>query len=122
MAKQLAAWLVVIGVILVSDHVSRGQEHKPDDEGFIRNWLMLAPFPLADDSGAAEQLDKQQIADEGKMRPKEGAGAKIGQNERKWKAIQAKDYYFDFNEILGGMHENVLGYMVCYVVCPEEMK
>src|SRR5207245_11315149 len=92
MAKQLAAWLVVIGVILVSDRVSRGQDHKPDDEGFIRNWLMLAPFPLADDSGAAEQLDKQQIADEGKMRTKEGAGAKIGRQERRWRAREDEGY------------------------------
>jgi len=115
MAKQLAAMLGVIGAVLFCARLAAAEDYKPDDEGFIRNWLMLAPFPLAEDSSAAEQVDREQIKDEGKMRPKAGATVQIGKNERKWQAIAAKDYYVDFNETLGGAHENVLGYLVCYI-------
>jgi hypothetical protein len=122
MSKRLAVRLAVVATVVLCARLAAAQDHKPDDEGFIRNWLMLAPFPLADDSGAAEQLDKQQMKDEGKIRPKAGDTAQIGKNERKWQAVAAKDYYIDFNETLGGRHENVLGYLVCYIDCPQEMK
>jgi len=47
------------------------QNGKPDAEGFIRDWLVLAPL-FVDDSGA-EAIDKKQLASEAKPAAQEGA-------------------------------------------------
>ena len=41
----------------------------PDGEGFIRNWLVLAPLPIEEGSGASE-IDKELVKNEGKIKPK----------------------------------------------------
>src|SRR5258706_279196 len=92
---------------------------KPDDEGFIRDWLMLAPAPIADTG--ADEIDKKQIADEGSIKPKAGDKQKVGDKELEWKAIQAPDYHVDFNKTLGSDNENVVGYLVAYVVADKAM-
>jgi hypothetical protein len=40
----------------------------------------------------------------------------VGDKSATWKAVKAKDYELDFNVALGGPHEDVLGYLVAYVV------
>jgi len=101
--------------------VVRAADAKPDDEGFIRDWLMLAPSPLPADAQAGDEIDKKQIADEGAIKPKAGDKQKIGDKELEWKAVKAKDYYLDFNKTLGSDNTEVLGYLVAYVVCEKEM-
>src|SRR2546428_9753630 len=41
-------------------------------DGFIRDWLMLAPIQLEADSNGADAIDKNQIPDEGLLKPKAG--------------------------------------------------
>ena len=99
---------------------ARAADSKVDAEGFVRDWLMAAPFSIAEDS-AAEEIDKAQIAKEGEIQPKAGDKVKIGDKEQAWKAVTAKEYNLDFNQVLGKANEDVLGYLVAYVVADKEM-
>jgi len=93
-----------------------------DAEGFIKEWLMLAPIDISDGNGGGEEIAKSQIPDEGKLAPKEGDKVTVKGKEMTWKKIAAKEYYFDVNEILGEMMSNVAGYFVVYIDAPEEIK
>jgi len=95
---------------------------EPDAEGFIKEWLMLAPIDISDGNGGGEEIAKSQIPDEGKLAPKEGDKVTVKGKELTWKKITAKDYYFDVNEILGEMLSNVAGYFVVLVEAPDEIK
>jgi len=94
---------------------------KPDDKGFIRDWLLLAPIQLASENAGADEIDKPQVPNEAALKPKAGDAVKVGPKELKWRAIKTKDYFFDVNEILGGANENVTAYAVAYVVAPKEV-
>ncbi|MBM3877810.1 MAG: hypothetical protein FJ386_14025, partial [Verrucomicrobia bacterium] len=37
---------------------------KPDDKGFIRDWLLLAPIQLASENAGADEIDKPQVPNE----------------------------------------------------------
>jgi len=123
MLKHIAIALCgLLALLLVPSSVSRAADYSPDDEGFIRNWLMLAPIKLSQDNNGAEEIDKQQIKDEGKIQPKEGDKTKAGDTELTWKAIKAAEAFFDVNEILGSPTENAAGYFVAYINVPAEKK
>jgi hypothetical protein len=112
----------ISGLILCSSLVGglQAADTKVDSEGFVRDWLLLAPFPVPEDSGA-DEIAKAQIATEGELKPKAGDKQKIGDKEATWKAAIAKEYYIDINEVLGSRHENVLAYLVAYVVAEQDM-
>jgi hypothetical protein len=120
MRNFIAASSCLLLISFFATAIARAADAKPDDEGFIRDWLMLAPASIPESSGG-EEIDKKQIADEGALKPKEGDKQKIGDKELTWKATKAKDYYLDLNEALGSANENVVGYLVAYVVCDKEM-
>jgi len=97
------------------------QTFRPDAEGFIRNWLVLAPLPLEGESGAAE-IDREFVKDEATMTPKAGEKLAIGSNVRSWTAHQTNDYFIDFLKSFGTERgEYVAGYAVAYVVSGAEM-
>ena len=54
---------------------------KLDSEGYIRNWVMLAPIALPEGESGADAVFKEQIKDEAALRPKAGDKAKIGGKE-----------------------------------------
>jgi hypothetical protein len=110
---------VAIGSLVVS--VVHGQDAKPDAEGFIRHWLMLAPIPLGQDNAGAEFIGKEQVEKEASLKPKEGDKVKVKDKELTWKSVQSKEAVFDFNETLGSPQENVAGYLVAYLVCDKEL-
>lgn len=94
---------------------------KPDDKGFIRDWLLLAPIQLTSENAGAEEIDKQQVPNEAARKPKAGDAVTAGGKALKWRAVKAKDYFFDVNELVGGMNENVTAYAVAYVIAPAEV-
>ena len=94
----------------------------PDADGFIRNWLVLAPIPLPEDSGASE-IDKDLIKGEATVMPKAGDKVAVGGAELVWQAQQASDYFFDFVTAYGTVRgEDAAAYAVAYVLADEEMK
>jgi hypothetical protein len=115
MLSVVAAGLLMAGAVLAAE------EFKTDDEGFIRDWLVLAPIPLENENAGADEIDVQQIKDEGALKPKAGDKATANKKDLVWKQIKAKDYFFDFAEILGQITEQSIGYSVAYIVADAEM-
>jgi hypothetical protein len=94
----------------------------PDAEGFIRNWLVLAPIPVEEGSGGTE-IDKEFLKSEGTIKPKADEKVKVEGKELTWKAHQTTEFFIDFLESFGKQRgEDVCAYAVAYVLADEEMK
>ena len=98
------------------------QTSSPDAEGFIRNWLVLAPIAIEGESGAVE-IDRDFLGGEATITPRAGDKVMIGGQSLVWQAHQASDYFIDFLQSFGKARgEYVAGYAVAYVIADEEMR
>ena len=94
----------------------------PDAEGFIRNWLVLAPIPVEEGSGGTE-IDKDFLKGEATIKPKADDKVKAEGKDLVWKAHKTADFFIDFLESFGKERgEDVCAYAVAYVLADEEMK
>src|SRR3954470_10746558 len=93
---------------------------RPDSEGYIRDWVMLAPIALPEGETGADALFKEQIKDEAALQPKAGDKVKIRGKELTWQNIIAATNYFDFNAVLKTINDHAAGYMVTYIECETE--
>ena len=100
--------------------VGAAEALKPDADGYIRDWVMLAPIALRDGETCAEALLKEQIPNEAGLRPKAGDTIKVGGKELTWRNVTATTNYFDFNEALKSINDHAAGYMVAYIECEKE--
>ena len=95
------------------------QDAKPDAEGYIRDWLVLAPLPIGD-GGGADAIEKKQFADEADPKgAKDGTAQKVGGKELMWEKVTTKTFYIDFKE-LATPGEQVVGWAVAYLVAPAD--
>src|SRR6266478_6285879 len=119
MRSSILAWagvvVLVVGVAQADDAI------KPDEEGFIRNWLVLAPLPFGQAENGSDALGKQQLPDEAKLQPKEGDKVKSGDKELAWKPYKSDSHLLDFNAFLGQQTEDSVGYAVCYLVANRDI-
>lgn len=93
----------------------------PDAEGFIRNWLILAPIPVQEDSGATE-IDKDFLVGEATIKPKADDKVTVGARALTWKPHQTSDFFIDFLKAFGRERgEDVAAYAVAYVIADDEM-
>lgn len=95
------------------------QNGKPDPEGFIRDWLVLAPFSIGDSSGT-DEIDKKQFANEANPAAEEGKAQAINGKELTWEKVSTKAFYIDFKELQPSQNEHVVAWAVAYVVVAEE--
>ena len=86
---------LTIGLVVSTLLSAAAQNGKPDAEGFIRDWLVLAPHSIGESSGA-DEIDKKQFADEAQPAAKEGAKQRVGGKELTWSKTTTKDFYIDF--------------------------
>jgi len=117
LVTSLAA--AVLSGLLMSNADAAG-ELRPDPEGYIRHWVMLAPVALRAGETCEEALLKEQLKDEAALRPKAGDKARIGGKDLVWRNITASTNYFDFNEVLKSINDHAAGYMVTYIECEKE--
>jgi hypothetical protein len=113
-----------IGVVALCFFISKavaGDAFKPDPEGYIRHWVMLAPIALPDGETCAEALLKDQIKNEAALRPKAGDKVTVGGKELTWRNVTAETNYFDFNATLNSINDHVAGYMVTYIECDADI-
>jgi hypothetical protein len=116
--KALVTTVALFGM-LVAPHA---QTLAPDAEGFIRNWLVLAPIAMEGESGALE-IDKELLKSEATVRPKADDKVMIGGREFVWKAHQTSDFFIDFLQSFGKERgEYVVGYAVAYVIADDATK
>ena len=94
---------------------------KPDANGYIRDWLMLAPIHPPERPSGAELLLEDQIKNEAAQQPKAGDKVTIIGKEMTWTAITAATNYFDFNAILKSVNDHAVGYMATYIECDQEL-
>ena len=114
------AFLIVAAIGAMLLHAP--QASSPDAEGFIRNWLVLAPIPIDGESGATE-IDKDFLKGEATIAPKADDKATVGGKPLAWKAHQTPDYFIDFLQAFGKERgEYVAGYAVAYVIADADMK
>jgi hypothetical protein len=112
---SVALWALLLSKAGAADALSL------DPEGYIRDWVMLAPIALPDGETCAESLLKDQIKNESALRPKAGDKVKIGGKELSWRNVTASTNYFDFNETLKSINDHVAGYMVSYIECDQDV-
>ncbi len=132
----LAIAVLSLGVIRADDAT------RPDDEGFIRTWLVLAPlpYPVSDAVTAAEkgtgegleeelakELTKEQVPNEGKLRPKDGDVVTVGDKTLVWRKHKSDGYLLDLSGFLGvepvdgAATEHSVAYAVCYLVTSDKL-
>ena len=112
----------VLAVALLSATLlSAPQTFNPDADGFIRNWLILAPIPIDGESGASG-IDTAVLAGEATIKPKAGDAVTIGGRPLTWKAHQASDFFVDFLKAFPERGEYVAAYAVAYVLADADMK
>lgn len=111
----------ILGMVLVgATLLAPSQTFQPDADGFIRNWLILAPIAF-DDSGAAA-IDHRFLDDEPAIKPKPRDSVVIVNTPLTWQAHQASDYFIDFLKAFPQPGEQVAAYAVAYVMADAEMK
>jgi tRNA A-37 threonylcarbamoyl transferase component Bud32 len=98
---------------------ARGQSIRLD---FIRDWLVLAPIPLADSNDPAAALASEQIPNEARLQPREGDRVTVGGAQLLWKKHHAPEFFLDFNRVLGRQTDYSIAYAVCYLVADHECK
>lgn len=93
-----------------------------DPEGFIRHWLVLAPIRGAHPFSGMNEVNRQQIPNEGQIRPKLNDRVSFPDKERIWQRHIAPEYFIDFQKLVGpGRSDDAVAYAVCYVISPAEM-
>jgi WD40 repeat protein len=88
----------------------------------IKQWLILAPIPLASGQSGAAGLDIEQIEGEGQLRPKVAEARSVGGGELKWREVALEDGVIDFNAILGHETTQSVAYAVCYLRSESEQR
>ena len=102
--------------------IPSAETFSPDADGFIRNWLILAPIAIQEDSGASE-IDKDFLKGEATIKPKAGDSVTVDGKTLTWKPHQTSDFFIDFLKDFGKERgEYVAAYAVAYVIADDEMK
>jgi hypothetical protein len=116
-----AAIGLIAASVLVTPNGSAAGALKPDADGYIRDWVMLAPIALPAGLPAGDLIVEEQVKNEAALQPKAGDTVKANGKELTWQNITASDKYFDFNAILKTINDHAAGYMVTYIECDREM-
>jgi hypothetical protein len=114
----MIAALIVMCLALLTP----AETYSPDGEGFIRNWLVLAPIAVQEDSGMSE-IDRDLVGGEAAIKPKPSDKINVDGKILSWTPHQTSDYYIDFRQAFGAQRgEDAAGYAVAYVIADAEMK
>jgi WD40 repeat protein/serine/threonine protein kinase len=84
-------------------------------QGFIQTWLLLLPIRFASKESGAQALDRQQLFEEAKLRPRPGQRVWVEGRELVWQEHHSPEPTVDFNAVLGRKTEFSIAYAVCYV-------
>jgi hypothetical protein len=104
----------------------------PDNEGFIRRWLLLEPISKPNrsntvftDSYLRKAFDTLYFANQFTVVPKDSEKVKVGTQELTWHAVESKNFNVKLFRYAYGLRKEfygVLFWSVTVVNCPQEMK
>jgi hypothetical protein len=108
-----------------------GQAATPDEDGFIRRWLLLEPIPMPiksnvvfTDSYLRETFSAPYFPNQTGVLPKAGTTVKVGKNKLKWHALDSKLFnvkLFRFATSFNKPKYGVMFWAVTVIDSPEEM-
>jgi Tol biopolymer transport system component len=87
----------------------------PRAQGFLRDWLVLLPIPLAADGRGPRAVDLQQLPGEAGLRPRPGDRATVGGKELIWQEYHSPEAVLDLNAVMKNATEWSVAYAVCYI-------
>jgi hypothetical protein len=91
------------------------------DEGSIKKWLVLAPFPSAEGQNSSKALEHAFI-DEAKPEAVPGQAPTLPRSLLKWREAVLPDYRIDFNSILSADIDHSVAYALCYLYSSVERR
>jgi hypothetical protein len=107
--------------LLLNMALFQSSAFSPDNDGFIRNWLVLAPIPVQEDSGATE-IERDFLGGEANIKPKPNDKVNVNGKILTWTPHQTSDYFIDFRQSFGAERgEDAAGYAVAYIVADADM-
>jgi len=112
---------LTVAALLGAALVAPPQLSRPDAQGFIRDWLVLAPIAVDEEMGSLE-IERELINGEAVVRPT--AGEKVSRLgwEWTWTVHRAPDFFIDFREAFGkDRGEDAAAYAVVYLVAEADM-
>ena len=119
--RRSAAILSIAASALLILNSHAADTLKPDSQGYIRHWLMLAPILFPEGRAGTDLIYDDQIKNEAALQPRAGDKITIHGKELTWTVITASTNYFDFNATLKSAYDRAMGYAVTYIECDEEM-
>jgi hypothetical protein len=126
--RRLAAFAIVtLSLSLFALAADNDKTYKPDDEGYIHNWLLLEPIKLTEDIGNhTEDEEKPVFAKPFVAKdysPKPGDKLKPADTELTWTAKESAEPIVDLSAAFEGKENEQVLYMgVVYVTSPREIK
>lgn len=98
----------------------------PDEEGFIRRWLVLEPIAAngLTDSAVQAAVNREYFPNQLSVIPREGEKVNVAGAELTWHAVDSKLYninLYHFAYALGKPTSNVLFWAVTVLDCPNEL-
>jgi len=103
-----------------------GKTYKPNDEGFIVNWLVLDPIKLPEAAATHEEdsqkefLNKEFFKGQKEATPKDGDKVTVDGKERAWHARPTDDDALSFEDFADDI-TNSLFMGVAYIICDNDM-
>jgi hypothetical protein len=99
----------------------------PDEEGFIRRWLLLEPIGVngLTDSVVQATVKREYFPNQFTVLPHDGDKVKVEGSDFTWHAVDTKLYnvnLYHFAYALGKPTSNVLFWAISVVDCPNELK
>lgn len=125
-----AVLVTVIGLALFLFSSVRAAEDaktfKTDEDGYVRNWLILEPVKLTEDVSGHDEEHEKPVFDKAwvkaEHRPRDGDKLKVDGKEYSWVAKEVSQPVADFTEIFSDKdHEQCLFLAVFYVVVEKEL-
>lgn len=104
----------------------------PDDDGFIRRWLLLEPInkpnrsnTVFTDSYLRRAFDTLYFPNQFTIMPKHGTKVKVGDQQLKWHALESNNFNVKLFRFAFGLDKQIYGVLfwaVTVVNSPEEIK
>src|SRR5438876_959868 len=96
--RKMRTTTLLVGLaltLLLPTLVAADDKSGVDEDGFLQRWLVLAPIPFAANETGTDALDKEQLKDEAKLKPKVGDKLKVSDKEFVWKGYTCPDHLLD---------------------------